>query len=313
MRKIIIDCDPGHDDAMAIMLAAAHPEKIDLLGIVTVAGNQTIDKVTQNALKVTTVLGRDIPVVKGAEKPLLRELKTAPEAHGESGMDGPFIEEVRGKAVQETALSFYKRILEKEDKVTIVAIGPLTNLALLFRAYPELKEKIECISLMGGSVYSGNITSKAEFNFYVDPEAAKIVYHSGVKLVQAGLEVTDETAITFDEIERFKEGGEASKFVYELFEFYTLFSRRNGLQKTPIFDACSVMYLLHPEIFDGQEYYVDIETSGELTSGMSVADLRAWNTRTPNTTVLMGADRDQFIEFFITSIQRLDSMALSVR
>lgn len=307
MRKLIIDCDPGHDDAMAIMLALANPEEIDLLGIVTVAGNQTVDKVTKNALKVLTVLDRDIPVVRGADRPLIRELKTAPEAHGESGMDGPFVEESKTEESGETALSFYKRILEREDRVTIAAIGPLTNIALLFRAYPELKEKIECISLMGGSVYSGNITSKAEFNFYVDPEAARIVYHSGVKLIQAGLEVTDETAITFEEIRRFKEGGKASKFVYDLFEFYTLFSRRNGLSKTPIFDACSVMYLLHPEIFDGREYYVDIETGGELTRGMSVADLRAWSTEEPNTIVLMGADRDRFIEYFISSIKRLDA------
>lgn len=307
MRKIIIDCDPGHDDAMAIMLALASPEELDLLGIVTVAGNQTIDKVTENACKVLTVAGRDIPVVRGAGRPLIRELLTAPEAHGETGMDGPFIHEVKVQESAETALSFYKRILEREDKVTIVAIGPLTNLAVLFCAYPELKEKIECVSLMGGSVYSGNITSRAEFNFYVDPEAANIVYHSGVKLIQAGLEVTDETAIYFDEIEQFKEGGRVSKFVYDLFEFYTLFSKRNGLCKTPVFDACAVMYLLHPEIFEEKEYYVDIETSGELTRGMSVADLRAWNTRTPNTTVLTGADRDKFIEYFVSLIKKLDA------
>lgn len=307
MRKLIIDCDPGHDDAMAIMLAFANPEEIDLLGIVTVAGNQTVDKVTKNALKVLTVLDRDVPVIRGADRPLVQELKTAPEAHGESGMDGPFVEESKVEESGETALSFYKRILEKEDKVTIAAIGPLTNIALLFRAYPKLKEKIECISLMGGSVYSGNITSRAEFNFYVDPEAAKIVYHSGVKLIQAGLEVTDKTAITFEEIERFKEGGRASKFVYDLFEFYTLFSKRNGLGKTPIFDACAVMYLLYPEIFDGRDYYVDIETGGELSRGMSVADLRTWSKKEPNTTVLMGADRDKFIEYFITSIKRLDT------
>ena len=144
-------------------------------------------------------------------------------------------------------------------------------------------------------------------DFYVDPEAAKIVYHSGVKLIQAGLEVTDKTAITFEEIERFKEGGRASKFVYDLFEFYTLFSKRNGLGKTPIFDACAVMYLLYPEIFDGRDYYVDIETGGELSRGMSVADLRTWSKKEPNTTVLMGADRDKFIEYFITSIKRLDT------
>ncbi|MEZ3435365.1 MAG: nucleoside hydrolase [Lachnospiraceae bacterium] len=306
MRKLIIDCDPGHDDAMAIMLALANPEEIDLLGIVTVAGNQTVEKVTKNALKVLTVLDKHVPVIRGADRPLIRELQTAPQAHGESGMDGPFVEEIRAEESDETALSFYKRILEREDKVTIAAIGPLTNIALLFRAYPGLKEKIECISLMGGSVYSGNITSKAEFNFYVDPEAAKIVYHSGVKLIQSGLEVTDETAIAFEEIGRFKEGGKASKFVYDLFEFYTLFSKRNGLGKTPIFDACAVMYLLHPEIFDGEDYYVDIETGGELTRGMSVADLRAWSGCKPNTTVLMGADRDKFIEYFITAIKRLD-------
>lgn len=307
MRKIIIDCDPGHDDAMAIMLALAHPEALELLGIVTVAGNQTIEKVTQNALKVMTVLGRDIPVIRGAEKPLVRKLHTAPEAHGESGMDGPLVQDIRAKESEETALAFYKRILEQEEKVTIVAIGPLTNVAVLLKACPELKKKIECISLMGGSVYSGNVTSKAEFNFYVDPEAAKIVYESGVKLIQAGLEVTDRTAILFEEVEQFADGGKVSKFVYDLFGFYTLFSKENGLSKTPVFDACAVMYLLYPEIFEEKKYYVEIETAGELTRGMSVADTREWkNLPKPNTTVLMGADREKFIQHFITSIKSLD-------
>ena len=307
MRKIIIDCDPGHDDAMAIMLAAAHPEALDILGIVTVAGNQTIDKVTMNACKVLTILGKEIPVIRGAEKPLMRVLKTAPEAHGESGMDGPFVREIRAVESDENALEFYRRILEQEEKVTIVAIGPLTNVAMVLKKYPMLKDKIECISLMGGSVYSGNITSKAEFNFYVDPEAAEIVYQSGIKIIQSGLEVTDKTAITFEEVEQFSKGGKSSKFVYDLFQFYTLYSKKKGLKTTPVFDACAVMYLLHPEIFIYQDYHVDIETAGILTRGMSVVDTRTWNQDcAPNTKVLLDADREKFMKYFITSLKSLD-------
>jgi pyrimidine-specific ribonucleoside hydrolase len=307
MRKIIIDCDPGHDDAMAIMLAMAHPEELEILGIVTVGGNQTVEKVTQNAQKVLTVLDRDIYLVKGADKPLLRELRVAPEAHGETGMDGPFVDTLSAKVAPESALSFYKRILEQEEHVTIVAMGPLTNVALALHSYPELKSHIDCISLMGGSVYSGNITTKAEFNFYVDPEAAKMVYQSGVPIVQAGLEVTDRTAILFDEIEAFANRGKASQFVYDLFRFYTLYSKKNGLDRTPIFDACAMMYLLHPEIFDARAYNVDIETTGELTRGMSVVDTRVWmKPEESHIKVLMDADREKFIQYFTEAIHSLD-------
>ena len=237
----------------------------------------------------------------------MRVLKTAPEAHGVSGMDGPFVSEIKAEVSEENPLDFYRRILKQEEKVTIVAIGPLTNVAIVLKEYPMLKDKIECISLMGGSVYSGNITSKAEFNFYVDPEAAEIVYQSGVKIIQSGLEVTDKTAITFEEVEQFSKGGKSSKFVYDLFQFYTLYSKKNGLNTTPVFDACAVMYLLHPEIFIYKDYYVDIETAGKLTRGMSVVDTRPWNQDcAPNTKVLLDADREMFMKYFITSLKSLD-------
>ena len=308
MRPILIDCDPGHDDALAIMLALANSNQLEVLGITFVGGNQTLEKVSENALKVLTVVNRNIPVAKGMESPLIKEIAPAPEAHGDTGMDGPIVEEITMDFVKQNGIEFLKdQILLASKKVTIVALGPLTNIALLIKVYPEVKEHIECIAMMGGSASSGNSTAAAEFNFYIDPHAAHMVFHSGIPLIQAGTEVSHAASILHTEIEQFKGKGRVSDFVYDLLEFYAMFSKRLGIDRSPIFDACPVMYLLHPELFIAKDYYVDIELQGELTAGMSVTDKRVWfDMKKPNTTVLLDVDREKFVQYLSQAIFTLD-------
>lgn len=315
MRPILIDCDPGHDDALAIMLALANSDQLEVLGITCVGGNQTLDKVSENALKVLTVVNREIPVAKGMGSPLIKEIAPAPEAHGDTGMDGPIVEEITMDFVKQNGVEFLRdQILSASKKVTIVALGPLTNIALLFKMYPEVKEKIECIAMMGGSATSGNSTAAAEFNFYIDPHAAHMVFHSGIPLIQAGTEVSLAASILHTEIEQFKGKGRVSNFVYDLLDFYSRFSKRLGIDRSPIFDACPVMYLLHPELFVAKDYYVDIELQGELTTGMSVTDKRVWfDMKKPNTTVLLDVvDREKFVQYLAKAIFTLDK-ALETR
>lgn len=308
MRPILIDCDPGHDDAMAIMLALANAEHFDVIGITCVGGNQTLDKVSENTLKVLTVLNKEIPVAKGAAGPLIREIAPAPEAHGDTGMDGPIIEKITMDFVKQNGVEFLRdKIFMEEGKVTIVALGPLTNIALLLKMYPEVKERLDCIAMMGGSATSGNSTAAAEFNFWVDPHAAHIVFHSGIPLIQAGTEVSLAASILHTEIDEFKGKGRVSDFVYDLLEFYSQFSKKLDIDRSPIFDACPVMYLLHPEIFVAKNYYVDIELQGELTAGMSVTDKRVWfDMKKPNATVLLDVDREKFVAYLKEAIFKLD-------
>ena len=229
VRNIIIDCDPGHDDAIAILMAIANSDKLKIKGITTVGGNQFLDKITDNVLKLLSYIGEDIKVAKGAEGPLLRELTVAPEAHGDSGMDGPILPESKFKAVEINAVEFMLDIIRSsEEKITLVPIAPLTNIALLLTAYPEVKSKIEMICLMGGSIEEGNVTPTAEFNIFVDPEAAKIVFNSGIPIIMSGLNFTNRVSIYDNEISELKKGGKASVLVGELLDFYSIHSKRFG-------------------------------------------------------------------------------------
>ncbi len=308
MRNILIDCDPGHDDALAIMLALANSDQLKVLGITTVGGNQTLEKVSENVLKVLTVAGKKVPVAKGAAKPLINPLKVAPKAHGDSGMDGPVVDKVTLGYESKNGVEFLKdQILASEQRITVVALGPLTNIALLLKTFPEVKERIACIALMGGSFSSGNATAAAEFNFYIDPHAAYMVFHSGIPIIQAGTEVSQAAGILHSEIGRFLGKGRVSDFVYDLLQFYSRFSKGLNSDRSPVFDACPVMYLLHPEIFTSKDYYVDIELQGEFTAGMSITDKRVWyNMPEPNTTVLLDVDRDKFIQYLTEAIFILD-------
>ena len=309
MRNIIIDCDPGHDDIIAIMVALAHKDELNILGFTTVAGNQTLDKVTNNLLKVETYLGIDIPVYKGYNSPIVKELDVQPLAHGESGLDGPVLPEAINSAKDMHAIEFMKKtLLEAKDKVTFVCIGPLTNMGLFLKTYPELREKIDQIVIMGGGIYNGNVLIKAEFNIYHDPEAAKIVFDSGVKVVMAGLEVCYSGSILLTETERAKDGGKASKLFYDLMKFYQGYAIRNGWDRTAIFDATPVIYLLYPELFKSEEKEVYIETVGEYCRGMTVVDTRNRVTEMKNPkTVLVSTDREKFVEVIFDALNKLDA------
>lgn len=308
---IIIDCDPGHDDAIAILLAIANSEKLDLRGITTVGGNQILDKITDNALKVISFVNADIPVAKGAAQPLFGKLVTGEEAHGESGMDGPLLPPSKFRPVEQGAVEFMLNLIRSsEEKITLVPIAPLTNIALLITAYPEIKDRIEKISLMGGGLAYGNVTSTAEFNIYVDPEAARIVFESGIPITMSGLDVTDKAAIFEDEIVALKERGPVSTMVGELLDFYSIYGKKMGYVGSALHDPCAVAWLLQPELFESEHLYVTVETEGKLTRGMTVADRRKKTDHPANVEVLVGVDREAFMKLIFDSLERLDHKLL---
>ena len=310
-RNIIIDCDPSHDDVMAVLLALANQDRLNILGVTTVAGNQTLEKVTNNIRKLYTYLGISTPIASGAAKPIIRELITAGEVHGKSGLDGWDFPEPSIELDSTNAITFmYEKIIEAEGKVTLVPMGPLTNIGLLIATFPEVKEKIDLISLMGGSIYAGNVTPYAEFNIYVDPEAAKIVFDSGIPIVMSGLEVTHKAAITEEEIEFLKQtDGKVTKMCGELLYSYTRYHHSEGYTSYPLHDVCSVMYLLHPDIFEYKDLQVEIDTSNGIHRGRTAADNRQWaKYERPNTRVLIDVNREKFIDILFKAFAKLNEM-----
>ncbi|MBS4536764.1 nucleoside hydrolase [Clostridium sp. D2Q-14] len=306
MRNIIIDCDPGHDDAIAILMAIANKDKLNILGITTVGGNGLLDNVTKNALKILSLVDENIPVASGARRPLIREIHTGTDFHGDSGMDGPILEDPKYEIVSMNAVEFmYEKIKESTSKVTLVPLGPLTNIALLLKTYPSIKEKIELISLMGGGINVGNRTAAAEFNIYVDPEAAKIVFNSGVDIVMAGLDVTNKAMIMDDELEMLKNKGKISNFVLELLEFYGKGSKEFGFEGSCLHDPCAIGYLLRSDLFKGKMYHVDIETEGTITRGMTLADKRPVSERDKNVYVLLDLNRKEFVDYVCECVTKV--------
>lgn len=308
MRKIpvIMDCDPGHDDAIALIMAFAS-EKLDVRAVTTSAGNQTPEKTLNNALRILDYIGVDVPVAQGAKRPLLRELEVAPEVHGESGLEGPEIPDATSKPLDMPAIDLMRKvIMESEEKITLVPTGPLTNIAMLLLAYPEVKEKIEQISLMGGAAYGGNWTPAAEFNILVDPEAAKIVYDSGLPIIMAGLDVTHKAMIMKEEVEIIRDlDSKVGIFVAELLDFFVKFHDEVWkLPGCPLHDPCAVAYLIAPEIFESKQYAVDIETKGEFTTGMTVVDFNRQTGKEENVKVLLGVDRQKFVDMIVNLVSK---------
>lgn len=274
MTKVIIDCDPGHDDALAILLAGQH---LDILGITTVAGNQTLEKVTANALKIVELMDRpDIPVFRGAGVPLLRKAIHAGHIHGETGLDGPDFPTPVKEVESRHAVDFIVKTLMSEDDVWLVPVGPLTNVALALRQRPEIVSRIAGISLMGGSLTSGNSTVCAEFNIWFDAEAARIVYDSGVPIKMCGLNLTQQANATDREIERIRNGrNRVGDIVSQLLEFYLDAGERvTGIRKAALHDPCAVAALIQPDLLKFEAMHVSVETRGELTYGMTVCDYR---------------------------------------
>ncbi|HDT6528656.1 TPA: pyrimidine-specific ribonucleoside hydrolase RihA [Raoultella ornithinolytica] len=300
---IILDCDPGHDDAIAMVLALASPE-LDVKAITASAGNQTPDKTLRNVLRMLTLLGRqDIPVAGGARKPLMRELIIAENVHGESGLDGPALPEPDFTPQACTAVELMAKTLrESPQPVTIVATGPQTNVALLLNSHPELHDKIARIVLMGGAMVLGNWQPAAEFNIYVDPEAAEIVFQSGIPVVMAGLDVTHRAQIHGLDIERSRQvGNPVATIVAELLDFFMEYHKdaKWGFTGAPLHDPCTIAWLLKPELFTSVERWVGVETQGKYTQGMTVVDYYFLTGKQPNTTVLLDIDRERFVDLLV--------------
>ena len=316
---VILDCDPGHDDAIAMVLAHARPE-IEIRGVCTTAGNQTIEKTTLNARKVMSFLGSDVPVARGSAKPLFRELITAGKVHGESGLDGPALPEPRWPESQLSAFELMVNILEEStEPVTLVPTGALTNLGLLLLTRPDLKSKIGRVSLMGGSAVGGNWTPSAEFNILVDPEAAQVVFSSGLPITMSGLDVTHRALVTLDDIETFRSiGTRTAVMVAELLDFFKKFHEEYfaGFGGSPLHDPCAVAWLIAPEIFTAKKARVDVECSGRFTTGSTVVSfaegvsLDGAEGRVPeaeaNVEVLFDVDREAFVALLVEALKKLD-------
>ncbi|WP_336653614.1 pyrimidine-specific ribonucleoside hydrolase RihA [Leclercia adecarboxylata] len=297
---IILDCDPGHDDAIALVLALASPE-LEVKAVTSSAGNQTPDKTLRNVLRMLTLLKRsDIPVAGGAVKPLMRDLIIADNVHGETGLDGPALPEPDFAPQNCTAVELMAKVLrESPEPVTLVATGPQTNVALLLNSHPELHAKIARIVIMGGAMGLGNWTPAAEFNIYVDPEAAEIVFQSGIPVVMAGLDLTHRAQIMADDIERFRAiNNPVARTVAELLDFFMEYHKTEkwGFQGAPLHDPCTIAWLLKPEIFTTARRWVGVETQGKYTQGMTVVDYYMLSGNEPNTDIMLDIDRQAFVD-----------------
>lgn len=300
---IILDGDPGHDDAIAWVLANASPV-LDIRAVTSCCGNQTIEKTTYNALRICTLINLQVPTAKGRVRPLIAEPIIAPTVHGESGLDGPELPEPDFDVVDMDAVTLMAKIIQESDEpITIVPTGPLTNVAALLLAHPELKENIKQISLMGGGVQYGNWTPAAEFNILVDPEAADVVFKSGIPIIMAGLDVTEKAMIFPEDFERIRAlGNHVAIIVAEWLEFFYQFHRTLGYEGAPVHDAVAVAALIKPEIMESKDLYVEVETTGDFCKGATVADFDHVLDVVPNAKVLMGIDRQAFVDLLVEAI-----------
>ena len=292
---MILDCDTGHDDAIALMVAARHPS-VELLGVTVVAGNQTLDKTLPNTLHVCQHLGIDVPVYGGMSLPLVRDQDVADDVHGKSGLDGPVFEELSLKAQPEHAVSYLIRTLMASDgDICLVPVGPLTNIAMAMRLEPRIIPKIKKISLMGGAYGLGNATAAAEFNIFADPEAAHIVFSSGVPLVMMGLDLTNTTLADLSIIERMEGlGNKAGKLFGDIMRFTLKSQAVNGLPAGPVHDVTAVVYLIAPEIYETKDMNVQIDLNKGLCYGRTVCDYNERNGLPKNATVGLSLDLEKF-------------------
>jgi inosine-uridine nucleoside N-ribohydrolase len=299
---ILLDCDPGHDDAIAILLALASPE-VELLGITTVAGNQTLEKTTANAIRILEFVDRtDVPVAAGADRPLIREPYVAKYVHGESGLDGPDLPPAQCKPVDGHAVDFLAR---RAAGAILVAVGPLTNVALMLARHPNARP--DRIVLMGGSIGLGNVTPAAEFNIWADPEAAARVLASGLDVTMIGLDVTHQALMTAADAERLRTTGRTGRLVAELWEFYNRFhSQTYGFDGSPIHDAVALAHAFQPDLVETERRHVAIDCASELCRGRTVVDLWRRTEEEPNAHVGVGIDGRRFIELLLERLPSLD-------
>jgi inosine-uridine nucleoside N-ribohydrolase len=298
---VLLDCDPGHDDAIALLLALASPE-VEPLGVTTVAGNQTLDKTTANAIRVLELAGRgEVPVAAGADRPLVRERSVAANVHGETGLDGPDLPPAQGSPVEAHAVDF---LAERLAGATLVATGPLTNVALLLARYPDVRP--ERLVLMGGAIAEGNVTPAAEFNIWADPEAAARVFSSGLDLTMVGLDVTHRALVTNAHKEQLRGAGRIGGFVAELLDFYGVFHRKTyGFDGSPVHDAVAVAQAIRPELLELERLNVRVDCESELCRGRTVVDVWRRTGLEPNASVAVGIESEAFLEFLRERLSRL--------
>jgi inosine-uridine nucleoside N-ribohydrolase len=305
---ILLDCDPGHDDAVALLLAAGH-DAVDLVAITTVAGNCPLDLATLNARRVAALAGLvGVPIAAGASGPLQGELVTAPDIHGETGLDGYDLRTGEAPLDPRPALELMAATLEAApEPLTLVPTGPLTNVAQLLSARPDLHGRIHEIVLMGGSTGRGNVTPLAEFNLFVDPEAAAIVFESGLPLTMIGLNLTHQALATPEVLERVRAlPGEPARAVAAWMEFFGgRYQRVHGEFAPPVHDPCTVALLIDPSLMRCADSFVAIETAGRWTRGASVVDLNGRLGRPPNARVALELDAPRFWDLVIGALERL--------
>ena len=302
---VLVDCDPGHDDAIALLLALASPE-LELLGVTTTYGNQTLEKTTANAIRVLELVDRgDVPVASGADRPLVRDLVVAAHVHGESGLDGPKLPPPAASPVSDDAVGFIAdRVRAAGRPVTLVSTGPLTNVARYLDAHG--RDGIERIVVMGGSIAEGNMTPAAEFNVWADPEAAQRVFASGLDVTMIGLDVTHKAILGPAVAERLRAAGRVGVFVAELNEYFSRYHRATyGWDGAPIHDAVAVAHVVRPRLVETRLRNVEVELGSELNRGRTVVDLWQRTDRSPNVHVGVDVDRDAFFDLLVERIASL--------
>jgi purine nucleosidase len=308
-RKIILDCDPGHDDAMAILLAHGNPD-VELVAITTVAGNQTLPKVTRNALRMCTVAGiTDVPVAAGCALPLVRQQIVAPEIHGESGLDGPDFPEPTVQLDPRHAVDvIIETIMAAEPgEITLVPVGPLTNIAMAMRREPAIVDRVREVSLMGGAYTRGNTTPAAEFNILADPEAAAVVFDAPWKVTMIGLDLTHQAGAHEEVIRRISAiGTPLAKIAVELLTFFaSTYKEVAGLDAPPVHDPCAVAYVIDPTLIVTREAYVAVELRGDLTYGATVTDFLDAYGRPHNTQVATELNVAGFWDLFVSAVEAI--------
>jgi pyrimidine-specific ribonucleoside hydrolase len=298
-----LDGDPGHDDAIAWVLAKSSP-LLNIRACTSVCGNQTIEKTTYNALRIMTLIDLRAPLAMGRVKPLVGNPIVAPNVHGQSGLDGPKLPEPTMQPLNINAVELMAKILdESEEPVTIVSTGPLTNTGALLLLFPYLKQKIARISLMGGGISFGNWTPAAEFNILVDPEAADIVFRSGVPIIMSGLDVTQKALVFPEDFERIRaRNNPVASVVADWLDFFYDFHRSLGYSGAPVHDAVAVVSLIKPQILTSIDLYIQIETTGEYCRGMTIADRYGIYGQPANARVNTGIDRKAFIDLLVEAV-----------